>query len=74
MKITPKVIDISHYDNVHPGGFAKLRDAGYLGVINKASQGRGMTDKTFASRRSGARSASLVISLFIRLSALGELL
>lgn len=64
MKINPKVIDISHYDNVHPGGFVQLRAAGYLGVINKASQGSGMTDKTFALRRSAAREAGLLYGAY----------
>lgn len=64
IKINPKVVDISHYDNVHPGGFVDLRKAGYLGVINKATQGSGMTDKTFALRRSAAREAGLLYGAY----------
>lgn len=64
MKINPKVIDISHYDNVHPGGFVELRKAGYLGVINKATQGSGMTDKTYQLRRAPALDAGLLYGAY----------
>lgn len=64
MKINPKVVDISHYDNVHPGGFVLLKQAGYLGVINKASQGPGMTDKTYRLRRSAAHEAGLLYGAY----------
>lgn len=64
MKINPKIVDISHYDNVHPGGFAALKEGGYLGVINKASQGTGMTDKTFALRRQAAQDAGLLYGAY----------
>lgn len=64
MKINPKVVDISHYDNVHPGGFVLLREAGYLGVINKATQGPGMTDKTYRLRRFAASEAGLLYGAY----------
>ncbi len=64
MKINPKVVDISHYDNVHPGGFVELKKAGYLGVINKATQGFGMIDKTFALRRPAAAEAGLLYGAY----------
>lgn len=69
MKINPKVVDISHYDNVHPGGFVELRKAGYLGVINKATQGRGMTDATYRLRRSAAQQAGLLYGAYHYLTA-----
>lgn len=49
MNITPNVIDTSHYDNVTD--WNAVQDFGILGVINKASEGPGMTDRTFAIRR-----------------------
>lgn len=64
MKINPKIVDISHYDNVAPGGFVQLRAAGYLGVINKASQGSGMTDKTYRLRLGPARDAGLLYGAY----------
>jgi lysozyme len=64
-KINPKVVDISHYDDVEfvEGrwvGFEKLKAAGYIGVINKATQGRGMIDISYSRRRLGAINAGLV--------------
>lgn len=65
MNINPKVVDISHYDNVeysagHWLGFEKLYTAGYRGVINKVTQGRGMTDKSYARRRKPCQDAGLL--------------
>lgn len=59
MQINPKVVDISHYDDVETTGtvwtgFAKLYAAGYRGVINKVTQGRGMVDTSYARRRQPA--------------------
>lgn len=47
--INPKFIDLSHYDNLYDIG--QVKAAGYLGIINKASEGPGMGDRTFAIRR-----------------------
>lgn len=56
MQINPKVVDISHYDDVETTGtswtgFEKLYAAGYRGVINKVTQGRGMVDSSAARRK-----------------------
>ena len=56
MKINPKVIDISHYDDVEVVngvyvGFKKVYAAGYRGVINKCTQGTGYVDPTYAPRK-----------------------
>lgn len=62
MKVNPKVVDISHYDDVVPDttpGFAAVRKAGYVGVIHKATQGRGSADKMYALRRDPARTNDL---------------
>lgn len=45
----PKIIDASHYDDLQD--IAKVKDAGIRGWINKATEGPGMVDKTFAIRR-----------------------
>lgn len=65
MNINPKVVDLSHYDDVEVVngewvGFKKLYAAGYRGVINKASQGRGMVDVSHARRRQHALEAGLL--------------
>ena len=49
MILTPNVVDLSHYDNVTDWDAVKA--FGILGVINKATEGPGMVDKTFAIRR-----------------------
>ncbi|MDE2096852.1 MAG: glycoside hydrolase family 25 protein [Patescibacteria group bacterium] len=64
MQINPKVIDISHYDDVEVigtdwAGFRKVRAAGYVGVINKVTQGRGILDKSYLRRRPHAVEAGL---------------
>jgi GH25 family lysozyme M1 (1,4-beta-N-acetylmuramidase) len=65
MQINPKVVDISHYDDVEFingewTGFQKLYAAGYRGVINKVTQGSGMVDVSYARRRGGATSNNLL--------------
>ena len=47
--MTPKFLDASHYDDLQ--NVAKVKAAGILGWINKATEGPGMVDKTFAIRR-----------------------
>ena len=69
MRLNPKVVDLSHYDDVETihgqwTGFAKLKAAGYLGVINKCTQGRGMVDKTYALRRGPAEVAGLLYGAY----------
>jgi len=52
------VIDLSHYNtNV---AFAKLKAAGILGVIHKATQGATDSDPTYEAHRSGALQAGLL--------------
>jgi lysozyme len=58
MKINPKVIDIYHGDAV--SDFAKAYAFGIRGVIHKATQGVGMTDKLYAQRRKDAVAAGML--------------
>lgn len=57
MLINPKFIDTSHYDRITD--ISALPPAGILGVVNKATEGPGMVDKTFAARRDYVRGAGL---------------
>lgn len=70
----PKVVDISHFDSVEVTrgvwtGFQKLVAAGYVGVINKVTQGRGMVDVTYARRRQPAIDAGLLYGAYHYLDA-----
>ena len=53
------VIDLSHH-NPEPD-FAKLKAAGLVGVILKATEGTGYIDPTFSARRERARAAGLAV-------------
>src|SRR6185503_1490429 len=69
MNINPKVVDLSHYDDVETAngqwlGFKKLYAAGYRGVINKVTQGRGMVDVSYARRRPHALEAGLLYGAY----------
>ena len=69
MQINPKVVDLSHYDDVETTGttwtgFQKLYAAGYRGVINKVTQGRGMVDTSYARRRQPALSNGLLYGAY----------
>jgi lysozyme len=54
--ITPVVADIAHFN---PVNFTAIAAAGIRGVIHKASQGVGMTDRQYARRRAAAAAAGL---------------
>lgn len=62
MNITPNVVDLSHYDNVTDWDAVKA--FGILGVINKATEGTGMTDKTFAIRRAPCVQRSILYGAY----------
>lgn len=55
---TPFVIDLSHHNG--DVDFGKVRAAGVVGVIHKATQGTGYVDPTYAQRKSAALSAGLL--------------
>lgn len=52
MDFKPVIVDLSHFDDVKDWDAVKA--FGILGVINKATEGPGMIDKTFAIRRKPA--------------------
>jgi lysozyme len=58
----PIVIDIYHGDVVVD--FAKVKAAGIVGVIHKASQGTGMVDQSYATRRRLALAAGLAFGAY----------
>ena len=49
MEFNPVIVDLSHFDNVQD--WNAVKKFGILGVINKATEGLGMIDKTFSIRR-----------------------
>jgi lysozyme len=51
------VIDLSHFNAVT--SFPAIKAGGIVGVIHKATQGTGVTDATYASRRTQALAAGL---------------
>jgi lysozyme len=58
MSMNPVVTDLSHWNGAID--FAKVKASGILGVINKATQGTGNVDKTYAKRRKEAAKAGLL--------------
>lgn len=59
--IRPQVCDVAHFN---PIDFAKVKAAGIVGVILKASQGVGMTDPTFVARREQAKAHGLLVGRY----------
>lgn len=57
--INPKVIDISHYDDVVGDGFQEVRRSGIVGVIQKSSEGSHSVDDRYRSRVAGILAAGL---------------
>lgn len=63
MQIFPRVIDLSHYDDVQDG-FAGAVRAGIWGCINKASEAYGYKDASFDWRRDPAKAAGLLYGAY----------
>ena len=59
MTIAAKFLELSHSDDVQDG-FAGAVAFGIKGIVNKATEGPGMIDKTFAIRRPVAAKAGLL--------------
>lgn len=57
--MNPIIVDISHHNVIATDGFNKLARAGYKGIINKATEGNGMVDVTYAARRRDCVDAGL---------------
>lgn len=71
MIVRPKVVDLSHYDNVGPtptvttlAGFRKAYEFGIRGVINKVTEGPGMVDTSFEYRRGSAAGAGMLYGAY----------
>ena len=62
MKLTPNIVDLSHYDDVQ--NWDAVKAFGILGVVNKASEGPGMADKTFSIRRQPATSRGILYAAY----------
>lgn len=58
----PNVVDISHYDNVTDWDAVKA--FGILGVVNKATEGPGMVDRTFVLRRNSVTSRGMLYGAY----------
>ena len=56
--IKPLVIDLSHHNDV--GDFGAVKTAGIAGIIHKATEGVGFTDKLYADRRGRALGVGLL--------------
>jgi GH25 family lysozyme M1 (1,4-beta-N-acetylmuramidase) len=62
VNLKPNVVDLSHYDNVTDWDAVKA--FGILGVINKATEGPGMADRTFAIRRPEAAKRGILFGAY----------
>jgi lysozyme len=56
------VVDLSHHNKV--GSFAKLKDSGVIGVIQKATQGFTFKDPTYKSNRNGVLNAGMLFGAY----------
>lgn len=63
MNIHPKVIDLSHWDDVEDK-FAGAVHAGMKGIINKVTEGYGSVDHSFGWRRQPAKDAGLLYGAY----------
>lgn len=55
----PKVVDISHYEEIDRQDWQKVKDYGIVGIICKASQGTNYKDPMYDEFREGALSVGL---------------
>lgn len=62
MDFNPVIVDISHFDDVQD--WDRVKRFGILGVINKATEGPGMVDRTFAIRRKPAADHDLLYGAY----------
>ncbi|HEU5276189.1 MAG TPA: GH25 family lysozyme [Xanthobacteraceae bacterium] len=62
MNFNPVIVDLSHFDDVEDWDAVKA--FGILGVINKASEGPGMVDKTYAIRRKPALNRGILYGAY----------
>lgn len=55
-----QVIDLSHHNTIASGGFHQIVNAGIVGVIHKATQGKSYFDPTYPEHELRARSVGLL--------------
>lgn len=68
MQVIPRVVDLSHHNQLAPGdpvqAFKTLNEAGIWGVILKATQGVSYSDPVYSSRTKAARAAGLLTGAY----------
>jgi len=64
-------VDLSHFDNVHD--WDAVQKFGILGVINKATEGPGLVDRTYAIRRKPASTESCTAPIISSVAAIQSL-
>jgi lysozyme len=62
MDFNPVVVDLSHFDDVRD--WDAVKRFGILGVINKATEGLGLADRTYAIRREPARRRGILYGAY----------
>lgn len=62
MEFNPVIVDLSHFDDVQD--WDAVKRFGILGVINKATEGPGMTDRTYAIRRKPASDRDMLYGAY----------
>jgi lysozyme len=62
MKFNPVIVDLSHFDNVRD--WDAVEAFGILGAINKATEGPGMVDTTYAVRAKPARDRGILYGAY----------
>src|ERR1700730_12991348 len=62
MQFNPVIVDLSHFDDVQD--WDAVKRFGILGVINKATDARGLTDRTYAIRRGPARQRGILYGAY----------
>jgi len=62
MAFNPVIVDLSHFDDVQD--WNRVKEFGILGVINKATEGLGLVDRTYALRREPAREHGILYGAY----------
>ena len=63
MKIIPRVLDLSHYDDVKDA-FAGAKKMGIWGVVNKITEGFGGFDKSYGWREKPLQDAGMLVGTY----------
>jgi lysozyme len=62
MEFNPVIVDLSHFDDVQD--WDAVKGFGILGVINKATEGPGLVDRTYKVRRAPARQREILYGAY----------